>query len=642
MKTSNNLEFLQNINGCGYTTALSAALISEDPRNLAAVLEFPGVTNNVVDLGVFSTPRPIHYLVERLSDGNFKNMFECICQLVVLGADINIVDNTSTPPIMKLLNNHKLSKAHKRQVIEYLLGSSSVDLDLHYDGYARTKLGDQYPDMQLPKNGRQWDENNMFEVLTMRSPNLFCDIFADLKNNKSDNELHQIMADRLKDGRPVLYWAVFHGIIHAVEVLLEARAHVHCYPKTDENKTPLLIAVLEEPRTFEEDFYRCFELLLKEDDIDINQVDANNKTVFQHAVNHSYRRIIAMLLSRGAYVGEKDASKNLLIRYIDPLLLQAHLDSCITGNAASIKFDNTNFVPQKKRKLNDEIQPIEFLAKSDRHKHLLKHSVIASFLHLKWLRLVPVFYLNFGICLAFCMSMIPYIMIYYGQATSSALQYLLWACSLIGTFYVAIRESVQIAMSWSQYLRIFENYLEIGLFMLSLTVLIGPEFAENTQRVVGAITILLVMGEIFLLVGSMPYLSFNTHLVMLQTVGKTYLRVMLLFSILLGAFAMCFCMLFSPRNYGSDANNEEPTNGTGLPNEEEMGFNEFANPYISLVKTLFMFIGEFDASDIKFLSEICSYVIFALFACSAAVMLNLLNGLAVSDTQVLGYHFGYV
>ena len=61
----------------------------------------------------------------------------------------------------------------------------------------------------------------------------------------------------------------------------------------------------------------------------------------------------------------------------------------------------------------------------------------------------------------------------------------------------------------------------------------------------------------------------------------------------------------------------------------------FANPPVSLLKTIVMFTGEFDTSDLSFDTfKFTSHVIFLLFVVLVAiVLLNLLNGLAVRDTE---------
>ena len=63
----------------------------------------------------------------------------------------------------------------------------------------------------------------------------------------------------------------------------------------------------------------------------------------------------------------------------------------------------------------------------------------------------------------------------------------------------------------------------------------------------------------------------------------------------------------------------------------------FANPPVSLLTTIVMFTGEFGTSDLSFGTlPFTSHVIFLLFVFLVAiVLLNLLNGLAVNDTEVI-------
>ena len=65
--------------------------------------------------------------------------------------------------------------------------------------------------------------------------------------------------------------------------------------------------------------------------------------------------------------------------------------------------------------------------------------------------------------------------------------------------------------------------------------------------------------------------------------------------------------------------------------EEESEDTAFGNIGYSLVKTIVMFIGEMDYTDLEF-EHWLGYVIFVLFAfLLVIVLMNILNGLAVSD-----------
>uniref|UniRef100_A0A7G3ACI7 Putative conserved plasma membrane protein n=2 Tax=Lutzomyia longipalpis TaxID=7200 RepID=A0A7G3ACI7_LUTLO len=109
---------------------------------------------------------------------------------------------------------------------------------------------------------------------------------------------------------------------------------------------------------------------------------------------------------------------------------------------------------------------------------------------------------------------------------------------------------------------------------------------------------------------------------MLRTVSITFMRSLMLYSILLIAFALCFYTLLG---------------GTDNPNAQvEDGFNKFIDPGTAIIKTIVMMTGEFEAANIEFKSNTLSYVFFLLFVFFMSVVLfNLLNGLAVSDTQAI-------
>jgi hypothetical protein len=128
-----------------------------------------------------------------------------------------------------------------------------------------------------------------------------------------------------------------------------------------------------------------------------------------------------------------------------------------------------------------------------------------------------------------------------------------------------------------------------------------------------AVALLLGWSELLMMSGRLPLLA--VQLEMLRTVSVTFLRYMMGYVTLLIAFALSFYILFR----GSS---------------EQGGAEMFANPFVSLLKTIVMFTGEFDASDLSFDTlPYTSHVIFLLFVVLVAiVLLNLLNGLAVNDT----------
>jgi hypothetical protein len=129
-----------------------------------------------------------------------------------------------------------------------------------------------------------------------------------------------------------------------------------------------------------------------------------------------------------------------------------------------------------------------------------------------------------------------------------------------------------------------------------------------------AFAILLGWFELVLLLGGLPLLSVQTE--MFKTVSWTFLRFMAGYISLILAFAFSFYIIFKENVQGNNA-------------------VLFTNPLISIVRTIVMFSGEFDASNLPFDTlPGTSHVIFVLFVFFVSiVLLNLLNGLAVGDTR---------
>lgn len=404
------------------------------------------------------------------------------------------------------------------------------------------------------------------------------------------------------------------------------------------------------------DYRKCFYLLLNFPKIDVNQCCANGSTALHAAVKYNNQAEILALLNKGAYIGSQNKFNDLPITDIDPKILETHFNTCISTNGRrsgddnyEIRFDYSNLVPVIVRhqqesiskvpdtgnglskiptipQCTDEMAPIEYMSKSTELKHLVKHPLIASFLFLKWHQLALVFYANFVCYTIYCLAMILYLLFCYGQENpNKGISAILYMISALGALYVLVREIAQLVMSPKVYLRNKENYLEIVLIFTTFVILINAEFDEGTRKTVAAFTILLAVTEFFLLTGSLPVLSFSTHLVMLKTVAKSFMKGLLLYSIILIAFALCFYTLLGDVKKDKTAVSDDIAD-----------FNNFVHPGVAIVKTVVMLTGEFDASNIHFKQNNTSYVLFVIFVfLISTVLCNLLNGLAVSDTQVL-------
>ena len=190
-----------------------------------------------------------------------------------------------------------------------------------------------------------------------------------------------------------------------------------------------------------------------------------------------------------------------------------------------------------------------------------------------------------------------------------------------------LRELLQITVSVKRYLTSVENWVEVGIILLTV-VLIATEGSGNFQlnRHLAAIAIVLSWGELIVLVGRHPKLKeYNIYVTMFLRVLKTFLLFFTWYCLFIVAFGLGFFIMLHKE---VDKDSKE---------EEYVFFNK---AWLSLVKTTTMFVGELEFSDIPIdldshLAPL-SYVFFLSFVfLIVIVLMNLLNGLAVSDTGLI-------
>ncbi len=134
---------------------------------------------------------------------------------------------------------------------------------------------------------------------------------------------------------------------------------------------------------------------------------------------------------------------------------------------------------------------------------------------------------------------------------------------------------------------------------------------------------LLTWTECLVLVGRHPRLS--TNVTMFATVVGTFLKFLLWYGIIVVAFGIAFYIMLH-------ADHADPPKGS----DGESRYEFFDSFWIALFKTSAMFVGELEFSDIPYTDNVISYLVFLAFIFLVVVVLmNLLNGLAVSDTGLI-------
>ncbi|KAH8410973.1 hypothetical protein KR222_004115 [Zaprionus bogoriensis] len=655
---------VHHINQKHNKAAISYAADSRDPANLAVLLRRPNVQ---VDRK-YAQLTPLNSLAKNLSVDNVDQVRACMQLLLDYGASPNVADQSEMTPLHHVLRNNRIQAA-KQELVLLFLAHPKLDIDTYRNGQVRQLLQQQYPELPLPpqrdasseteidyerllRQLRDGDEAQFEQLLAEHQLNLSN---KDNQRNAQQEQYLPLLHEAIKRGKQraleallatgidlnrqlpgqsssALELAVIWGNWRALERLLQAK----------ELKVPahasLLNAVisrLEEPPLDDFcDHQRCFELLLASDLVDINEADASGQVPLYYAARHRNAQAIQTLLRHGAYIGGQSVFKELPIQDMAPELLEQHFDSCITTNAQKpgaqsfeIIVNYKNLMRQPRpgavQQLQDEMTPIAYIAETKELRHLLQHPLISSFLFLKWHRLSVIFYLNFVLYTLFTAAIITHTLLKFHESESTALTAFFGLCSWIGIVYLVVRECIQFVMSPLLYFWSVTNLMELALIVLSILTCIESSYDKETQRIIAVFTMLLVSLEFCLLVGSLPVLSISTHMLMLRAVSSSFIKSFAFYSILVLTFSLCFYILFGK---------PEPA---AQPDENDSDFNTFAKPIDALIKTIVMFTGEFDAGDIKFQS-VYTYLIFLLFVFSMTIVLfNLLNGLAVSDTQAI-------
>ncbi|XP_037049554.1 transient receptor potential cation channel protein painless-like [Bradysia coprophila] len=453
---------------------------------------------------------------------------------------------------------------------------------------------------------------------------------------------------------------------------------------------PIAAQYTERPANNHKNYVKCFDLLLNHSKIDVNAADAFGCTALHYAIRNDDSRIVADLLKRGAYIGIKDSSKKPLISKIDPQLLEKHFNSCITTtskhfdrNDYELVFNFANFIPSQSkrqkgrycvRKRIYETKVLRNISECDETKHLVRHPLIEGLLHWKLDGFNVILFANLLFFALFAVNTV-WTIYWFNNANQNGkfkkcemprrdkvlFENIYWVCSeesAYHTYYMSYsflmlsilfaREVTQFIFSPWSYLKSLDNYLELALIFCSF-VTIGMQHAiiefhdrdafddegrmlvMTVYKTLAVASIFLITYEMFCLLGTVPFWSFSTHYVMLKTVVKNFFKCLLMYAIIIVAFAFTFYILFN-----DPTNSTNPSTIATTPNSTEGKLNHFSSVGMSLFKVSTMAIGEIDAASIDFKGNATSYVVFAGFILLITTVLsNLLNGLAVSDTTAI-------
>ncbi|XP_069676009.1 transient receptor potential cation channel protein painless-like [Periplaneta americana] len=394
---------------------------------------------------------------------------------------------------------------------------------------------------------------------------------------------------------------------------------------------------------------------------DLNAVTASGETPLHLAARMGDAGTVLTLLRSGADIMHRVAGLEPPLTYIDPAVLEGYLDDCVDSNDESplhqdymLAFDY-RFLnpiignkPRKRKWFHDsEMPPLKFLSSKHRLVHLLHHPVISSFIMLKWQKVRCMYLMNFVFYCLFLASLTWYCLLRVNEGnrdgakeskeegnevseasaneqvttesnvyTSSQEDKYVIPLSILSFFVslLLIREMYQMFTSPKLYVKHSNNWLLWVVILSSLSVCMDGEITILPEC--ESMSLLLAWTQFLVLIGGFPSLSIQLE--MLKTVAGTFFTFIICYFPILIAFAISFYTMFK----------------NNVPEENEFFYTNFG---MSLLKVFIMFAGEFEASEIPFDSAPgVSQIVFTIFVfLISIVLLNLLNGLAVSDAQTI-------
>ena len=444
-------------------------------------------------------------------------------------------------------------------------------------------------------------------------------------------------------GMPLLHATARSGNFEVLQLLLE-KDRKGILLKDNEQRTILHWLAGVSERKSKKRLEDCLKLLLHPDcrwKVGTEDRDRWGNTALYIAVERGFRDRAKLLLSKGADVRVFERGSKILLSDSVSIVKEI-LDDCLQDNKKPLTSKDLQL------KLNYQLlmNIVPHIAESGLHRDLLTHPVMSTFLAIKWEKVRRIFFLDMAFYVIFLCFLTVYILLsephntpndggvarnttgpislndnnitsgindsnFTSQPNSSSL-HILRQFLVVSLIILCLREGIQLIVHRWIYVVSKEKWLEL-LFLIAAFISCTEVVDSAVIKLhFSAVALLLGWSELLMLSGRLPQLS--VHLAMLRTVILTILRLIAGYVALLIAFAFSFYILFKGNT--------------------KLGHTDmFANPLISLLKTIVMLTGEYEASSLPFDNlPYTSHVIFVLFVFLVTiVMLNLLVAVSQAD-----------
>ncbi|XP_065365367.1 transient receptor potential cation channel protein painless-like [Calliphora vicina] len=514
---------------------------------------------------------PLNSLCKNLNNENEMNVIECIKILLHYGASANIADQGKMTPLHYVIQNQQMNNVQKNEIIEIFVSLTKVGIDINKDPELRRILDETYSAMD--------SVNQKAEHLAILESLHYCLLDDNIEHFV---ELYGIYVDGLINDEKIqlLVESIKNSAHKVFDFMFESGLD---YNRTENwVNTPIHIA-------WSNGNWYCLEKLLQHPLIEIHpnarplidtiRILNNENNDNMNEYKRFWKSFDILLESEKVNINATDKNKFTALHYAVKFYNNKAIRKLLKSGACISLGSNYNELPLNGMRASVLEKHLDDCISSTEHDFDDKnYEIIISYKNFVTSQQDNVTQMNnFLLPIQFL-------------AKSREHQYLLHHPVISTLFY----------LKWYY----FNQDMDLML-----------------QRNMAVACILVLACGLFLLVGSFPFSFISTHLLMLKAVFKTFVKSFLLYSFFIFTFTLCFYIQYD---------NKPPIN----EREKEDDFNRFSNPLVAFTKTILMFTGEFDASSLE-LDSYYKYSLFLSFVLFAVILFNLLNGLAVSDTQAI-------
>lgn len=605
----------------------------------------------------------LHFLVSQLTDENYDDVSEMIKIMVINRCNPSFSNDQLETPFHQLLEKLQ-NEFDKGGLIKLFIENFRGDFNLHGDVKALIESrGFHEGNILRPQLVKNVDF--MIQLCNQRNEVVFISEFENFKEASKDHrgDVAQLLKEAIvrnlikvsnfllingadvnavqpfgKFKDPPAFLACRYGHHEVLKVLINDPTMKFYY---ESSKQSLLHQICESEKIQENDRQKCFNAIIADIRCTveiINSVDITGQTPLFHASRFGFNNIVKALLRRGAYIGHQSVVNNM-----QEGILEEFLDECVkcssnvSDKGCEIHIDYRFLMSLKvDGKSQYEVRSVQMIAKNPKLKHLVLHPAIISFLRLKWEKVNFLFYTTLFLNFMFMVYLEGNIALSIENANefpeenftfdngtycdSQSGRYLCnnllaFSICVAGTLFLGGYELVQCLSSLRKYFFKLENWLDMIWIVLACLFISGFEMEKSDLQIFHVLVVLSFNFQKMSLIAKIPFGPMALQLAIFQRVCSTYVKTLVLYWFLIFGFATTFYIL--------------RIDPVALTADDDDTFEKLK----SVIRTVRMMLGDF--GDEKTVSpDYARSFFFLLFIFLVTVVFfNLLNALAIRDTN---------